>query len=466
MRDLPPVGSPQSSVRISHVLVIAFALRLLLPLGVLAFTGDTSVFREPDSHSYIEAARGLTATGTFSIGGVPEVERTPGYPLLLLPGVVVGSVDAVTIALQIVLGCLTVYLVYRIALLLFRSERAAVFGALLYALEPLSILYSSKLLTETLFTAVTTLFLFLLLKYLAGGSLLYLPASGAALAASVYVRPVMYYFPLVMTALLLVWVLVKRRAVWRGLGAVLAFLAVTMALVGVWQVRNSLAADYPGFSAIADVNWYFYQGASVLAEEQGLEYTAMQERMGYNEPDTYFSQHPEQRAWSRGEVYEYLGKEGRKIVLSNLPAYGVIHLKGTLVGLLSPGGTGYLEMFNLSARDQGVGDVAAREGAAGLAANLALPAVFLLFGIVLAVYFLLAGWGLLARKELYAPVWPLLALAIYLPFISGGPQAESRFRHPIMPVICVLGGYGLVVLLGRIKSRVQSPESKVSTLNS
>jgi hypothetical protein len=43
----------------------------------------------------------------------------------------------------------------------------------------------------------------------------------------------------------------------------------------------------------------------------------------------------------------------------------------------------------------------------------------------------------------------VVLVAAYLVFMSGGPQSLSRFRHPVMPELCVLAGYTLAVLVPR-----------------
>jgi Gpi18-like mannosyltransferase len=68
--------------------------------------------------------------------------------MLPTAGLLMGRLQLVTIVLQILLSCFTAYLVYRTAGLMFESERIALVAALLYSLDPLSILFSSLLSTE------------------------------------------------------------------------------------------------------------------------------------------------------------------------------------------------------------------------------------------------------------------------------------------------------------------------------
>ncbi len=69
---------------------------------------------------------------------------------------------------------------YRTADLVFEAEGVALLAAALYAVEPLSILYTSILVTETLFAAVVMVSVYYLMKYLRQRSLWDLLYSGVA----------------------------------------------------------------------------------------------------------------------------------------------------------------------------------------------------------------------------------------------------------------------------------------------
>jgi len=179
----------RNSIKIAHlniwfVLGLALFLRTLLPVVGFCYTRDATIFYTPDSASYIVPARELIAHHRFfsdgslqaavwnkPVAAAPDTVRTPGYPLLLTAGLLCGRLESVTIALQIVLSCFTVCIVFRTALLLFESEQIALIAAAFYAIEPLSILFSSLLAPETLFTAVLMTGMYYFLRYLKRQSL-------------------------------------------------------------------------------------------------------------------------------------------------------------------------------------------------------------------------------------------------------------------------------------------------------
>ena len=146
------------------VLALGLVLRLAVFFAAYYQAPDLSRLHQNDTADYILPAESLLEDGRFETNTAPEFFRTPGYPILLIPGLVLGHVELVTYGLQLLLSLATIWLVYKIALELLGNPTAALGGALLMAVEPLSILYTSLLLSETLFTFLFVLFLRHLLR--------------------------------------------------------------------------------------------------------------------------------------------------------------------------------------------------------------------------------------------------------------------------------------------------------------
>jgi len=430
------------------ILCAALCARALLPLIAYIWTRDARIFEAPDTASYRACAEALATSGSFSIGGIPEIVRTPGYPVLLVPGVALGRVTAVTVWLQIVLGCVTVWLACRVAFILTGSRQAAAASGLLCAFEPLSVLYCSLLLAETLFAATLMLFLFLFLIYLKRGRIRHLVAAACALAGSVYVRPIAYWMPLVMTLLLAAAACGRRGRRGKDILSAFEFLCICAALIGAWQVRNYLDTGYGGFSAVGDINLYFYHAASVSAAEKGESYYAAQRRMGRHEAARLREagrqgvQEPQAARFSR------MAREAREILLAHPATCAAHYARGVARTMLDPGAVDYLKFFGRYREGSGLlGEIIDR-GLVSTVYGLARvrPALFLsnlILGLVLILYL---GSALAVFAGGPARGIPLAAVAItalYLIILSGGANALGRFRHPVMPLVCVLGGCGL-----------------------
>lgn len=450
------------------VLLLAFAVRGVVPLAAALVTADPQSHHAPDTKSYVALSDELGRSGRFERGGRPELMRTPGYPVFLLLGRLADPAEPVTVALQVMLNCVTVWLVYQIARRLFEREAVALLAALLYALEPLSVVYSSLLLTETLYTFLLSLSLLFLVRYLARVRGWDVVGCALSMVASAYVRPIGYGLVLLVAFCLLYRAALSKPKSRRRLAHAFLFLAVSVTLVGGWQVRNAARTGYWGFSSVADVNLYFYQGASVLAAERGQPYYDVQKELGYRDEALYLRSHPGQRTWDRARRYRFMRREGAQIVRSHLALYAQIHLKGMARTMLDPGGFELLKLFGQYPEGGGLLGAVVDEGMWGAAETLyrERPAAFwtnAALGVLLGVTLLLTAVGLLTRDfvENRAAVG-VFFIGLYLLVASGGPQATGRFRHPLMPLVCLLAGLGLWRLWRRLFRREHRRRSEVA----
>ena len=430
-----------------YILFIAFIVRAVVPLIVILTTGDYTRFYSPDTVSYVKSATDLLAHGQFSIDGVPEIFRTPGYPLLLIPGIFLGNMEIVTIALQIALSCLTAYIVFNISMLLFKNTRIALFSALIYAIDPVSILYTSKLLTETLCAFLTILFTYCLVKYFKTESPKALVLAAIILSASVYVRPAGYFLPIVISIVLLVWSFKRRKTVL--ITHAFGFLVCSLLIIGSWQVRNYREAGYSGFSSVSDYNLYCYQAASVLAVHEGIPDYEMQHSMGC--PGKVRKQ-PEQSSLDRGGIYRLMGREGMKIILREPATYFLIHVKGMLRTLIDPGMSEYLIMFKQYSWPGGLFGQILDQGLFVTITSFArtTPVFFsmmILMGLYLVASLSAAVTALFHKDFPYGvAAISILCIVAYYFVVSGGPVGYHRFRIPIVPLISVFSGGGLYLV--------------------
>lgn len=449
------------------VLGLALFLRTLLPTLGYYKTRDPSIFYTPDTASYLVPARELVAHHRFFSDGssqaavwntpiapAPDTVRTPGYPLLLTVGVMVGRLEVVTIAFQILLSCFTVYMIYGTALLLFETKSSALIAATLYAIEPLSILFSSLLAPETLFTAILMVAVYYLVRYLRRQSPADLLVSGGALAACVYIRPVGYFLPAIVGAGLAAWMLgPAQRSKQHLIASLSVFLIVSGGPIGLWQVRNKVAIGYPGFSSVFSEDMYCCSAASVLATEQHMTYTEMQDRLGCYNLGVYFQAHPEQKTWPVRKRFDYMNRAAVRILLASPLTYARIYFEGVVRGTFDPGSTEFLRFFDLYPKEGGLIDIAVDQGMFRTLQALFLNPLLAWITIVLLalqlMYLSCACMALFRRPILDPAILAALIIMVYYLAIPGGPAVWGRFRHPAMPIMSAFAGCGLVSLLRR-----------------
>jgi 4-amino-4-deoxy-L-arabinose transferase-like glycosyltransferase len=151
-QDLPALDPPRlrgASFAAAAVLLLALVIRggfLLATPG--AFEADTDGYRR--------LAENLVRHGTFGSDGVPTAYRPPLYPLMLAGCVALGDYDRAALGLlHVVLGVAMVFLVWRLGANAGLSS-SAVLAALLVALDPILLMQSAQVMTETLATFLTT----------------------------------------------------------------------------------------------------------------------------------------------------------------------------------------------------------------------------------------------------------------------------------------------------------------------
>jgi 4-amino-4-deoxy-L-arabinose transferase-like glycosyltransferase len=419
-------GSARVPRDLAAVIVVAVVIRLALAAGVISYSRDPAVFSSPDTSTYLAPVASLVKSA-YRVGREPELLRPPGYPLLLVPGVLLGKVELVTIALQILLSAATASMVYELARSLAASSRVGFWAALLYALEPLSILFAVKLLSETLFTSLLVLGLLALCRHAREASRLWLMVAAVAFAACAYVRPIGYFLPLVICPFLLVGP--DGRLSRRRKGDAVLLVLVSGLLVGAWQLRNYVEAGYPRFSSAGDINLWM-NSLAVLAQEDETDFVTKKVQVGGG-PLGYWRRHPEELQLPMKDRLAHLRSQAIATISRRPLLYLGIHLTGSVRTLVLPGSSQVMLLFSR-------GDDPDNDGPDWLPLTVGLLAA------LLPVYvFAVAGAISMARTRLW-PVLLLLGIVAYFVLLSGGPLAASRFRVPLIPIFCTLAGAGIV----------------------
>ncbi|MFH1114684.1 MAG: glycosyltransferase family 39 protein [Pseudomonadota bacterium] len=427
------------------ILVSALLLRAAVALGAYWIAGGTEVFHNPDTAEYVLPAKSLLSDGSYSSGGVPEIVRTPGYSLLLIPGILLGNLELVTIVFQVLLSVFTVFLVYRIGLVMWDNSAVALTAAALYAVEPLSVTYASFLFTEAFFTALLTAALLFLVKNLTSGSRSDAAVCGALFAASAYVRPISMFLPFAIAGGLILLAAVKGQLSRRSVIHAATVLAVFVILVVPWQIRNRVQTGYSGFSAISDHNLHFSVQAAIMARETGVPFLDYQYGMGFTDPDIYFGLHPGQRCRTQAQIAQWRRWEGLKTILDHPRTYGLLALHAAYWAIRDTAATGYLTLFNIRSTSK-----------QGWWASVVLKG---LCAVLLLGYYFFAGLAVVHRGLFKDPRIACLVgvCAYFIPAAAATCIGFARFRLPVMPILCVFAAYGVLVFWER--TRIGLPES-------
>lgn len=258
-------------------LLLGFSLLTKLGLALLIWFHNRAAIWHPDSISYHSIALNMIRHGAFSRSTGPpftyESFRTPGYPLVLSALYsLFGNSALSVIVLQAAVATASVALTWLLGRRLF-GPRVGTWAAALLSLDIASGCSSQTLMSETTFTLLVLMVVWLLVRSIsplrgwAGFAL-----AGLALACATHVRPIAYYLvPLgaVATAAFLVRkdrATTSRRVRWRlALTRAGLFLLAPALLVGGWQVNNLRKTGSVRFSHLEGLNMYFYRAAGAIS---------------------------------------------------------------------------------------------------------------------------------------------------------------------------------------------------------
>jgi len=430
-------SSHADNKRFFIVFLASSAAQFAAALAFFAIYGAEAFF-EPDSRSYINTALGLITTGAFSGNGLPEIIRTPGYPLFLAPFTLIPEWELVVVGVQCLLGGAVASISYGIANRL-RGERAGVITAILFTIAPLTLYYSSLILTERLgvfFIALTCAVMFRFLDNPRGA---YAALAGVLSACVVFIRPAALYMPLGIAVFFLGRGILTGAGYKKTAACTLLFLFCAMTPIKAWEWRNERLAGYKGFSAISAINLYFYNAAAVLAKTEGVSFPEMQDKMGYLDIKIYFEQHPGMTNLPIGIVYNKMEQDAKNIIKNNPILYSKIHLRGMLLTLIAPEKFGYGIIGYIAKR---ISVTSADRLSFKIAAGFVLTWNLLsLFGVILSL------------PRFPAHTLFLLGVIAYFVLISGGPAGYSRFRDPITFLLAAFAGIAVDTLLRKFGRR-------------
>jgi 4-amino-4-deoxy-L-arabinose transferase-like glycosyltransferase len=421
------------------------ALAVLLRLGVfLAVEHPLGLFQFPDSAEYDQLGWNLAFSGSYSLSAAepraPDLTRTPVYPVFLACCYkLLGDWPAAAVAIQLGLGTATCLLAYVMAARLFGPRAGLVSGGLL-ALDPLSIHYSTLLLSDTLFTLLFTGSLFCLLAYArpvsgegTGSSRGAVPPSatrrprlGTVLATAVLsalavlCRPIAIFWPVV--PLLVFGILAWRRRQWRPLVHAGLFAVVIGVSVGAWVIRNWQVGGLPVFSTVEGRNLYYHRAAPIVAQQENITVDEarllLEQRLRDSAPEEPLDEQSEYRRMERA---------GRDIILTSPGTYLWLHARG-VVRMLAP-----------------------REKPLRWHVPDSLQKWFEVG--FLGVVYVLALVGL--ANCLWSREWLGLLFGVVVLYFAvlSGPEAYARFRVPVMPAFVMLAGLGATISLRSMTTR-------------
>jgi 4-amino-4-deoxy-L-arabinose transferase-like glycosyltransferase len=447
-RDKPPHRGYESWLRIpaGRPLTSVFLLALLVRLiNVALLANRDDFFAEQDTFAYWTLGAALGKPETFWPTLSAMTDRMPLYPLLLAAiqhafgdvpravALIQATTDAATCALIAALGALI-------------SPRVGWIAGILAALSPTLIVFSTQILTDSLF-----LFFFALML-LAGARFLLRPSASLAIGAglsgglALVTRPVVAPLLAAVVPLLFAVALVQRRSVGLALTAAMLFAVAAAAPIAPVLLRN--VALYQSFALTSQTGDHLALWIVPLVTQRadGTPYPVMADRMleRYRQRTAQVStDNPFRRAALQAE----LARE--EMARLPLAAYAKAWLDGMVVNLAAPALLADPRVRALPKPSfyNTAGTTLWQRALAYLFEQPGAYQILLLFGLLAMLPFLALeaiGFVMLAWSKPWAAAMAGAVLAYFL--LLNGPVAAPKYRLPIEPVLIVLAAIPLAWL--------------------
>jgi len=466
-----------ASVAATICLVLNASILLGVMEGRPAYLRDYRLNDNPDAVHYVLLGHNSFIHHNFSRSAqapfVPDMVRTPVYPLFAGALDLIGSAVAIYLA-QITLAVGSCLLLYRIAGTLF-GARTALFASAMMGADVMLAVCNFEAMSEPLFLFLTLSSALFILNALAAlidgrdegripvGRLM---MGGICLGLAILTRPAALYLPVIYA----VWI--AGAGVWRGRtlyavrGAAVLTLA-TVPLVGLWVARNASVFALPKLTTIDNNNYVYFFGAGAYQVRYGVSLEKAQEMISaefkvvpYTVAQNLQRTHrsaadvdAELRAATGSVLRKYPKDLAVSVALSLVKAslsHNVDKLAIVLGRTWTAPGTGPLVRGEAEAYRR-----IQRNG-------LVLTAAFAWEVVHSFVTLLFALLGvILALKERHLRPIGLLLVAVlayfYLTVALFGFDAYSRCRVPVLPYLFLFAGLGMSRLWGTLTGSDKTP---------
>jgi 4-amino-4-deoxy-L-arabinose transferase-like glycosyltransferase len=238
-----------------------FHVVLLTALIRGGFLAATPRALDSDPDGYRQLAENLAQRGVFGYGDTPTAYRPPLYPLVLVPLVAAPAWKAAIGALHILMGTAAVGLVYCLAKR-WGLRRFAVIAAVFVAVDPLLLVQSTLVMTETLAALLVVVALLALTEAARRPDVLRVALAGGAVALASLCRPTFLPWS-ALCALVVPWFAETRR---KRLKILAVYLLAAAGVFSPWMLRNLVHFGRPivgtthgGYTLLLANNPWFYE---------------------------------------------------------------------------------------------------------------------------------------------------------------------------------------------------------------
>jgi len=437
------------------VLALVAIVRLLW-LCVVLFMGNEESFFLFDSHTYEHIAHTYQHYGQMAYhdpesGIFYQIHNyTPLYPLFIAAVKSLGGGVIAIVVLQFLFCGISAIIVYKIGELFGFKPKALKITAVLIAIDIPSIVFSTLLMSESLFTL---LFLAAVWYFLKGNGLhkawKHWLVAGVFLGLAILCRPVGLYLPF----LFLLFVIIQKKMRMHWLASC-TFLVGVLLVLSPWLVRNYTAYGTPFVSTMGSTNLYLFRAAGTMAVVNGTSLLAEQEALKGIE-----AMYPDLKNTNSYTYTTTLRDSGFAVLAKHPMSYAKVHAKGVFALLFQPIRSPVaLQLGGSNTNTRIDGETKSLVGRVNHVFTNSSVAVSCIIGVQLLLLTII-WFGFLQSAWRFKTIeWRGLVLftgmlVLYFMLVAAGPETDGRFRIPFWPLVILVSSASLSQYILRKKDR-------------
>lgn len=432
-------------------MILLLSLIVRMAIFSMVAAQPLKYYSDSDAYSYEIIALNLFQHGRFSQATqpplTPDIYRTPVYPVMLAGIYAITHESAASmIILQILIGSFAAALTYLLAINLNLPRQYGVIAAIIVIFDPLTVLTTYQLLTETIFTTFLIAGMLLLSLYWKNSHTSLLALASVFIAAAALTRPIGQFLPIAVLPVfgMVLW---QKRQPWKQISLqIFLFLALSLLMIQAWAYRNYHEADIWTLSAISEKNLLYYRGSYVLALARNIS----RDEAG-QELKKYMQDQIHAENLSEAQSIALMRKKALEIFVQYPKQTFMVHASGLVRVLINPG----LDLICIMLNQQGNISGCAAENAESfldrITEKLSNMSTFQKAVATWSILLLLAvyagaaiGIWVLFRQNNRIALMLLIILIAYFSLLSAGGESVSRFRIPFLPFLAILASAGLV----------------------
>lgn len=316
---------------------------------------------------------------------------------------------------------------YWIGLELKLSALGAGLVAVILAIEPSSIYFSSVILSETLFCLLllSTVLLFLKKKYLVAGTLLGL---------TILCRPIALYLPIIFGIV----IMLRKDSPWQfQLKQLVLFLIPIVLCVGGWSLRNKKVFGEHFVTSIGEVNLLFHTSVNIQSIQTGKSAKVIETEYRENLlGDLDWNSASSIPAFRERAKTEFLNQ-----AIGHPGTFLGIYARSFAMFFIKPMRSYFDEQFLLAKAGSISSVLNQTPSIKTIWQNSSWFALCMvvLQGLLITLTLLLLAASLFGTNIIKASFFLILSIILYFAAISALSEVDARFRLPVFPFMLILG---------------------------